>query len=228
MDRGDASSKIAILHAIKPCRPNHTGKRFLIRKLADAFDQIAIGIRSAQLGSSALLVQGSSVTKLDTMFGYTAWHPSGRIVAYSANKVRQFFHWARGEVRDVVDLDSGLAYYDVRAQTAKTHPSISDPDRLWLTLASYNVGFGHLEDARILTQRQGGDPDRWQDVKEHLPLLSKKEHYSTVKHGYARGWEPVRYVENIRSYYDILVWMDEQQKPANELPKALAVDSPSL
>ncbi len=89
-----------------------------------------IGIRSAQLGSSALLVQGSSVTKLDTMFGYTAWHPSGRIVAYSANKVRQFFHWARGEVRDVVDLDSGLAYYDVRAQTAKTHPSISDPDRL--------------------------------------------------------------------------------------------------
>ncbi len=89
-----------------------------------------IGIRSAEVGSSALLVQGKSVTKIDTKFGYTAWHPSGRVVAYSANKVRQFFHWARAEVRDVVDLDSGLAYYDVAAQKAKTHPSLSDPDRL--------------------------------------------------------------------------------------------------
>jgi hypothetical protein len=89
-----------------------------------------IGIRSQAFGNSALLVQGSSVTKLDTMFGYTAWHPSGRVIAYSANKVRQFFHWARAEVRDVVDLDSGLAYYDLRTQKAKTHPSISDPGRL--------------------------------------------------------------------------------------------------
>jgi len=89
-----------------------------------------IGIRSAELGNSVLLVQGKSVAKIGTAFGYTAWHPTGRVVAYSANKVRQFFHWARAEVRDVVDLDSGLAYYDVAAQKAKTHPSLSDPDRL--------------------------------------------------------------------------------------------------
>jgi len=89
-----------------------------------------ISIRSSAFGGSALLIQGNSVTKLDTKFGYTAWHPSGRVVAYSANKVRQFFHWARAEVRDVVDLDSGLAYYDLAAKKAKTHPSISDPNRL--------------------------------------------------------------------------------------------------
>jgi hypothetical protein len=89
-----------------------------------------IGIRSGAFGSSALLVQGNSVSKIGTKFGYTSWHPSGRVVAYSANKVRQFFHWARAEVRDVVDLDSELAYYDVASQTAKSHPSIADPDRL--------------------------------------------------------------------------------------------------
>lgn len=86
---------------------------------------------------------------------------------------------------------------------------ITGRDRLWLALAGYNVGFGHLEDARILTQRQGGNPDLWMDVKKHLPLLTKKNYYSTLKHGYARGHEPVNYVENIRNYYDLLVWYDQ-------------------
>ena len=51
---------------------------------------------------------------------------------------------------------------------------IPEPDRTWFALASYNVGFGHLNDARIITQRQGGDPDRWFDVKSRLPLLKQK------------------------------------------------------
>jgi len=89
---------------------------------------------------------------------------------------------------------------------------IHEPDRTWLTLAGYNVGFGHLEDARILTERQGGDPDRWAEVKERLPLLSRKQFYSQLKHGYARGREPVVYVENIRSYYDLLVWHSNHQQ----------------
>jgi membrane-bound lytic murein transglycosylase MltF len=81
---------------------------------------------------------------------------------------------------------------------------ISEPDRTWLALASYNVGFGHLEDARILTQRAGGNPDSWQQVKQHLPLLSVQKWHSKTKHGYARGHEPVKYVRNIRNYYSIL------------------------
>jgi membrane-bound lytic murein transglycosylase F len=79
-------------------------------------------------------------------------------------------------------------------------------------LAGYNVGFGHLEDARILTQRSGGDPDKWADIKQYLPLLSQKKYYSTLKHGYARGREPVTYVDNIRSYYDLLVWDNGQRE----------------
>jgi membrane-bound lytic murein transglycosylase F len=89
----------------------------------------------------------------------------------------------------------------------KKIPDRIDPlNRLWFTLAGYNVGFGHLEDARILTERDGGNPDLWLDVKQRLPLLAKKKYYSTVRHGFARGSEPVNYVDNIRNFYELLVW----------------------
>jgi len=90
---------------------------------------------------------------------------------------------------------------------------IEHPDRLWLGLAAYNVGFGHLEDARVLTQRLGGDPDRWLDVREHLPLLTQERWYRQTRFGYARGYEPVNYVENVRTFYDILVWLDGRDHP---------------
>ncbi len=83
---------------------------------------------------------------------------------------------------------------------------ITEPDRTWMALAAYNVGFGHLEDARVLTQTRGGNPDRWADVRKSLPLLTQKEWYKKTKFGYARGHEPVLYVRNIRNYYDLLIW----------------------
>ncbi len=89
---------------------------------------------------------------------------------------------------------------------------IHGEDLLWFTLASYNIGYGHLEDARVLTQRQGGNPDKWEDVKQRLPLLSQKKYYSTVKHGRARGGEPLAYVENIRYYYRLLVYWDNAER----------------
>lgn len=89
---------------------------------------------------------------------------------------------------------------------------IKDPDRTWMALAAYNVGFGHLEDARILTQKQGLNPDKWIYVKQSLPLLSQKKWHKQTKYGFARGWEPVRYVENIRGYYDLLVWLTSNNR----------------
>lgn len=89
---------------------------------------------------------------------------------------------------------------------------ISDPDRTWMAMASYNIGMGHLEDARVLTERQGGNPDLWVDVKRRLPQLRQKKYYRTTRYGYARGDEALQYVENIRRYYDSLVWLDEQGK----------------
>jgi membrane-bound lytic murein transglycosylase F len=90
---------------------------------------------------------------------------------------------------------------------------IPEPDRTWMTLAAYNVGLGHLEDARILTQMHGRNPDSWNDVRDHLPLLTQTKWYTQVKRGYARGWEPVRFVENIRSYMDILDWVAGDTAP---------------
>lgn len=81
---------------------------------------------------------------------------------------------------------------------------ITEPDRTWMALAAYNQGYGHLEDARILTQRAGLNPDSWMDVKKWMPLLNQPGYYETLKHGYARGGEAVILVENIRSYYDML------------------------
>jgi len=93
---------------------------------------------------------------------------------------------------------------------------IREPDRTWFALAAYNVGIGHLEDARILTQLHGKNPDSWNDVRRHLPLLTQERWYKRVKHGYARGWEPTRFVENIRSYYDMLQWMAADTKMPDE------------
>lgn len=87
---------------------------------------------------------------------------------------------------------------------------IPEPDRLWFALAAYNIGFGHLEDARILTEHQGGNPDRWVDVKKRLPLLRQKQFYRHTRYGFARGDEPVTYVGNIRRFYDTLKYLDEQ------------------
>lgn len=99
---------------------------------------------------------------------------------------------------------------------------ILEPDRTWFTLAAYNVGVGHLEDARILTQMHGKNPDTWSDVREHLPLLTQSKWYKRVKRGYARGWEPVRFVDNIRGYMDILDWVATDARPSPQHPEATA------
>ncbi len=105
---------------------------------------------------------------------------------------------------------------------------IAEPDRTWMALAAYNIGMGHLEDARVLTEINGGDPDKWVAVKKHLPLLSQKKWYKQTRHGYARGREPVRYVENIRSYYDILVWHTAQNRIPEDIPPKYTFMPPAI
>ncbi len=133
---------------------------------------------------------------------------------------------------DPVQSIRGGSFY-FRKLLEKFPQRITDPDRTWLALAAYNIGFGHLEDTRIITQQLGGNPDSWKDVKVHLPKLRQRKWYKNTRRGYARGNEALRYVENIRSYYDILVWMDEQERArARELqpkpPAALTIDTPAL
>jgi len=91
--------------------------------------------------------------------------------------------------------------------------SVTEPDRTWLALAAYNIGMGHIWDARKLAKQLNKNPDRWQELATVLPLLTKKKHYKKLKHGYARGFEPVAYVKNIRNYQNML----EQAMKENSL-----------
>ena len=118
----------------------------------------------------------------------------------------------------VQSIDGGARYL---ARLLKSIPErIGEPDRTWMAVASYNIGFFHLEDARVITQKQGGNPDSWKDVKKSLPLLRQRKWYKQTKKGYARGDEAVTYVKNIRSYYDILMWQTDKERSQAELDES--------
>jgi membrane-bound lytic murein transglycosylase F len=97
---------------------------------------------------------------------------------------------------------------------ARIPDRIPEPDRTWLALAAYNAGFGHLEDARIIAQTRGLNPDSWTDVRQELPLLAQERWYTRAKRGYARGWEPVQFVDRVKSYLTLLEWQAAQSAPA--------------
>jgi membrane-bound lytic murein transglycosylase F len=82
--------------------------------------------------------------------------------------------------------------------------AVPEPDRTLMALAAYNIGFGHLQDARILARRLGKSENSWHGVRSVFPLLQQKKYYSTLDHRYARGNEAVIYVDRIRTYYHML------------------------
>jgi membrane-bound lytic murein transglycosylase F len=116
---------------------------------------------------------------------------------------------AEVHIRDPADpresILGGARYF--RQIEDRVPARITEPDRTWFALAGYNIGYGHIEDARVLAQKAGRDPDSWQDVRDFLPLLAQEYWYTQTVNGYARGWEPVRYVDNVRGYRDILEWI---------------------
>ncbi|HSW15232.1 MAG TPA: membrane-bound lytic murein transglycosylase MltF [Solimonas sp.] len=135
----------------------------------------------------------------------------------------------------VQSIRGGAGYF--RYLMEQLPPEIQQPDRTWMGLASYNLGIGHLLDARELTRRNGGDPDHWIDVRPTLALLTKPRWHAKTRYGYARGYEAMTYVGNIRTYYDMLAFLTgeptiEQAAPPAEAPKQekdpLNIDSPLL
>jgi len=122
-------------------------------------------------------------------------------------------------------IDGGARY--LRELLDRLPARIEEPDRTWFALAAYNVGRGHLEDARILTERRGGDPDKWADVRQRLPLLADPQWYPRTRYGFARGHEPVRFVDRVRVYYEVLTKMDEEQDAGRTTP-ALQLKAPAL
>lgn len=99
-------------------------------------------------------------------------------------------------------IEGGAKYFRSLEKQLPVH--IGKPDRIWIALAAYNVGMGHIKDAQYLARHMGKNPNSWNDLKTILPLLAKKTYYKTLQYGYARGWEPVQYVKRIRAYHVLL------------------------
>jgi len=105
---------------------------------------------------------------------------------------------------------AGAEYF---AKLRKRLSDIPEPDRTWFALAAYNIGYSHVRDAQRIVRMQNGNPDRWLDVKDALPKLAQQKWHSQVPFGYARGWVPVQYVSNVRTYYEILNWLTAEENP---------------
>ena len=184
-----------------------------------------------------LFKQAAEITKLDwrliAAMGYqeSHWDPS----AVSPTGVRGIMMLTRNTAKELGVEDrkdpkqsiiGGASY--LRKIEKRLPQRIQGEDRLWMSLAAYNIGFGHLEDARILTQRMGGNPDKWGNVQNFLPLLSQEKYFAEAKHGYARGREPITYVENIRTYFNLLSWLGQQKvQQTKEKPKLPPISSSS-
>jgi membrane-bound lytic murein transglycosylase F len=132
----------------------------------------------------------------------------------------------KNRIKPENSIRGGALYFKQRLKRIPV--SVPDPDRTWMALAAYNIGYGHLNDARILTKNQGDNPNKWLDVKKHLPLLSQKKWYQKTKYGYARGHEPVLYVEKVRNYYDLLTWLTEDNSIERQAMKTQTKSSPQL
>lgn len=103
-------------------------------------------------------------------------------------------------------------------QMIKSVPSgVEGENRLKFALAAYNIGMGHVKDAQKLATKFGLDKNVWNDLKVVLPLLSQKRYYRSLKYGYARGSEPVRYVESIYDYRDILENLTNEKENDNNI-----------
>jgi membrane-bound lytic murein transglycosylase F len=101
-------------------------------------------------------------------------------------------------------IDGGSRY--LRRLLNRVSTDVPPSQRILYALAAYNVGPGHVRDAMGLTRSFGHNPTWWADVRQHLPLLEDARYHTRTRYGYARGREPVRYVSNIRRYYDALRW----------------------
>ena len=104
-------------------------------------------------------------------------------------------------------IDGGARYI---ATLKNRFSEYNEETQLNLALASYNVGPGHIEDVITISKEDNVNINEWQNLKKYLFKLNKKEFYKKMKYGYARGWEAVQYVENVKQYYDILLFLEDK------------------
>jgi len=147
--------------------------------------RMLLGIRSSVYGSSAVVVQDGCVDKIGTKFGYASWHPGGAMVAFSINNVRQLFHSAANEVRDVVDYDSLIAYYRVGETAVRTAPPLARKD--WLeTYPTWSPDGRYLYFCRapIIRKDRHSRPKEFDQIKYSLVRVAydvENDHWGEIE-----------------------------------------------
>ena len=120
-------------------------------------------------------------------------------------------------------IDGGARYI---IYLSNRFSNFKNETKLNLALAAYNVGPGHIDDIITLANNDNVNINEWKNLKIYLLKLNKKEFYKKMKYGYARGWEAVQYVENIKQYYDILSFLEDKDDQIKnniiyEVPKTI-------
>lgn len=133
-----------------------------------------LGVRSPVYGNSTLLVDGDEVSAIGRPIGHTAWHPSGRVAAFSAFDPRQFFHAARVEARDIIEFDSMLGYYSFGSRSVRTNPALADKGRLE-TQPSWSPDGRYLyfvSAPKLWPDKSKFPPERYAEVRYDLERIS--------------------------------------------------------
>ena len=129
----------------------------------------------------------------------TNWSGAKGLLQVSPQSARSMGFYNIDEVE--TGLHAGVKYLAWLREEVAPGPDIEN--RTWFALAAYNVGIGHLRDARALAKRLGKNPDQWFDnVEEAMVLLSRPKYASKARYGYVRGMEPLQYVRNIRRHLE--------------------------
>jgi membrane-bound lytic murein transglycosylase F len=120
-------------------------------------------------------------------------------------------------------IDGGAKYLVFLRNKYKKY---NNETQLNLMLASYNLGSGHVDDVISLLTKDNIDINNWNNLRKYLFKLNKKKFYKKMQYGYARGWEAVQYIENVKQYYDIISFLEEKDKKIKdnitiEVPNAL-------
>lgn len=145
-------------------------------------------------------------------FQESHWNPD----AISPTGVRGFMMLTQVTAREMgvtnrmnldQSIDGGTRY--IRRLISQFSGELNEQDRVAFALASYNIGRGHLEDARRLAARDGADADSWDEVAAYVLQLEDPETYRQTRYGYARGSECVSYVRNILQFQQLIAWNDQ-------------------
>ncbi len=189
-------------HFGAPPPPRKLAVEAFLERMADATERFLPEIQSAaaEHGFDWRLIAAQIYQ--ESRFDPSARSPAGAVGlmqlmprtarSLGVDDVRNPSENIRGGVRHLREL---YAFFDNAA---------TEEDRLRIALAAYNVGQGHLLDARNLARRKGRDPEKWASLAETLPLLRDERYYRDALYGYCRGTEPVEYVRRVTAYADVL------------------------